>query len=274
MSNHPDQNPEKQSKKKGGIEELGGILIPMLVLSLVFGKFLGGITLLGAVAVIGIMSMLDAGFRARLVAVTQQPDKPLQKGMGLAIPALALSGIFGGPILMVALIVILAVLGILYVFGINSPNIPAPETPVPLPTTLPAALPAQAQGEPISALDVRALCRGLPPLQAGQVISTVEHLEFAMAEAESRGNVKAAYDARQALREYLPNTVEAWKAQAEQDQHLAELDRALLEVRAIAGTDDASAQRRAWETQQRFLRSRGGQSDLSLEPLANDLKKR
>ena len=90
-------------------------------------------------------------------------------------------------------------------------------------------------------------------------MAAVEELELAMVEAQRRGNVKAAFDARQALTDYLPGTVEAWKAQRPEDQNVSELNRALEEVRAIAGSSDGSAQRRAWETQQRFLKSRTGE---------------
>jgi hypothetical protein len=95
---------------------------------------------------------------------------------------------------------------------------------------------------------------------AGQVVATVEHLETVAAEAKRSGDTRRVYDAQQGLTDYLPNTVNAWKAQAEDQRDLSELEWALTQVREIAGTDDADGEagRRAWETQQRFLASRKG----------------
>lgn len=270
-----DTRQERRRRWKTPAEAHGAVLIGMLAVSLIFGNAFVAATLLGVVAVFAVLSALNSTFKARFTQFSQTPSA--LSGSSMLVGALALAGIFGNPLLM-TLVILLAGLAVLFLAISSSPAAPHVTTPpipnfVPVPAAVAPALPAQAQGEKISELDVRALCRGLPPMQAGQVMTTVEELELAVAEAQRRGNVKAAFDARQALTDYLPGTVEAWKAQAQQDRRLEELDQALNEVRAIAGTSDGSAQRRAWETQQRFLRSRGPQGESTLTGETDELKK-
>lgn len=255
-------------------EAHGAMLIGMLAIAFVFGNGnpIAAITLVVVTALFAVLSAINSTFGARLKQFSQTPTA--LSGSTMLVGALALTGVFGNAFLM-ALVILLAGLAIVFLAATSAaqtseaassatPFIPdiRPADPTP------AALPAQAQGETISPLDVRELCRGLPPMQAGQVMNAVDYLEVAVTEAEKRGNSRAAYDARQALTDYLPSTVQAWKAQRPEDQDVSELDRALDEVRAIAGTTDGSAQRRAWETQQRFLKSRGPQetTSTSLEP--------
>ena len=275
MNDLNDTNSRKESRRRRRAQQqaastagLGALMIPLLALSFVFGKTLAPLTLLLVVAAYMIAAFLNPEIRARLTGFTRT-GTPYAL-MALSIPMLALSGVFGGPFMMTVVILLVGVLG--FMLALNSepqpvsPDWTQTDSPAAQPQSAAPALPVQAQGEKISELDVRALCRGLPPMQAGQIMSAVEELELAMVEAERQGNMKAAFDTRQALTNYLPGTVEAWKAQRPEDQDITELNRALEDVRAIAGSLDGSAQRRAWETQQRFLKSRGPQGE-SLEAM-------
>ena len=137
-----------------------------------------------------------------------------------------------------------------------------PESIVPVRRTR-DGLPAIAIGRGDGAVDIRSVNATDVRFAAGDVFVTVEHLEQAAARAEAHGQTRAAFDARQSLHDYLPSTVEAWKAQDSADRRAEELAQALAEVRAIADSEDArAAQRRAWETQQRFLRSRSPDAAL------------
>ena len=255
MNDTPLTTVQQRKKLKRPAEAIGGLLIGMTAISLIFGNAFVAFTLFAVVAAFFVLAGMSGDFRGRLQAFLQ--SREARSGLGLVVGALALVGIFGNAFLM-TVVILLAGLAILLLS--RGRQVPLHEMPqwndAANPHPAPQALPTEAQGEKISELDVRALCRGLPPMQAGQVMAAVEELELAMVEAERRGNVKAAFDARQALTDYLPGTVEAWKAQRPEDQNVSELNRALEEVRAIAGSSDGSAQRRAWETQQRFLRSR------------------
>lgn len=257
---HHRRQARRQAAAQAG---LGGLLIPVAAVTAIFGETLGLLTLLGVAAAYLLLAASNPVIRSKLLDFSRTTTP--HASLGVCIPILVLSGIFGGPIVVAVAILVVGLAGFLMAMNSGGPSAPIPAPTESLAQTAPPALPAQAQGEKIEPLDVRALCRGLPPMQAGQVVKAVEELELAMAEAERRGNVKAAFDARQALNDYLPGTVEAWKAQRPEDQDMAELERALEEVRAIAGTTDGSAQRRAWETQQRFLKARAPQEGLPLE---------
>lgn len=243
---------------------VGGLLVGALVISLIFGTPVVGFVLLLAAASVAFAGATNLETRRRLTAFFG--SEAVVASGGMAVGALVLSGIFGTPLLMIAVIVILTAL--VFLLGVFAPTLPgspqvrAAEPPTPEQTPLPA-LPAQAQGEAALPIDLRALCRGLPPALAGDVFVTVEHLEQAAARAEAHGQTRAAFDARQSLHDYLPSTVEAWKAQDSADRRAEELAQALAEVRAIADSEDArAAQRLAWETQQRFLRSRSPDAAL------------
>ena len=78
----------------------------------------------------------------------------------------------------------------------------------------------------------------------------------------SQGDTRRAFDARQGLSEYLPETVRAWKAQQGDERDPDELAQALTLIQRLVGSDTSSKEslRRTWETQQRFLKARTGQS--------------
>ena len=256
----------KRPQRPGEVwSAVGGLLVGALVISLIFGNSSVGFVLLLASASVLTVGAAHPEARRRLTAFFS--SKVVQESGGLAVGALVLAGIFGNEFLMVAVILILTAL--VFALGVFAPTPPggapvrATEPPAePEPAPVPA-LPAQAQGEAVSPIDIRALCRGLPPALAGDVFVTVEHLEQAALRAEASGQARAAFDARQSLRDYLPNTVEAWKAQDHADRRAEELAQALAEVRAIADSGDTrAAQRRSWETQQRFLRSRSPDAPL------------
>lgn len=216
--------------------------------------------LLALVAVFAAAYLVLPGARHGLSALLPTPG--LRRAAGLVVPVFVLAGIFGNPLLMVLVLVIAALLLAAVVFGFQ-PAAPTPQEGMEAdlkPAAVPA-LPAQSSGETVSEIDLRALCRGLPPAVAGQVFATVEHLETVAAEAKRSGDTRRSYDARQGLTDYLPNTVNAWRAQAEDRRDLDELTRALEQVREIAGADDSGGEagQRAWETQQRFLASRRGE---------------
>ncbi|WP_189012401.1 hypothetical protein, partial [Deinococcus malanensis] len=126
----------------------------------------------------------------------------------------------------------------------------------------PAALPAQASAEMLPSLDVRELCRGLPPTLAGEVLATVDQLEAVAVQARASNDTRRAFDARQGLSDYLPETVRAWKAQRDDERDPNELARALTQILRVAGSETSSRDSvlRAWETQQRFLEARTGKN--------------
>ena len=252
----------RAKRRDDPLSALGSTLIALLVTGLIFGEALVGFALLVLVAVFAAVYLVSPAAQRGLTALLPTPG--FKSAAGLVIPVFVLAGIFGTPLLMVLVLVTAALMLAAAMFGAR----PAAAVPdvgaeaVTPPAAVPA-LPAQSSGETISEIDIRALCRGLPPAVAGQVFATVEHLELVAAEAKKSGDTRRSYDARQGLTDYLPNTVYAWKAQAEDQRDLGELTRALEQVREIAGVDDAGGEagRRAWETQQRFLASRKGEKD-------------
>lgn len=249
-------------RRKGAQGGLLALMIPVFVLSLVFsrGEPLPGLAVLLLVGLALALLFGNARTGANLRAVFARPETA--GVVSLLIPAVAVSGVFGGPALMLAVLT-LAFAGLLlaafrgvaliHEAGLPpAPAIPAPSQPVP------AALPAQPSAEVLPQLDVRELCRGLPAALAGEVLSTVDHLETVAVQAREGGDTRRAFDARQSLSDYLPGTVQAWKAQPEDERDPAELGRALGQIRRIAGSDTSSREsaRRAWDTQQRFLEAR------------------
>lgn len=255
-----------RGRRRRGVQGGGllALMIPVFVLSLVFsrGEPLPGLAVLLLVALALALLFGNARTGANLRAVFARPETA--GVVSLLIPAVAVSGVFGGPALMLA-VLSLAFVGLLLAALrgaalLHEAGLP-PASPVPAaPPPAPAALPAQPSAEVLPPLDVRELCRGLPPALAGEVLATVDHLEGVAVQARQDGDVRRSFDARQGLGEYLPETVRAWKAQREDERDPAELARALARIQQVAGSDTSSSRsaRRAWETQQRFLESRAG----------------
>ncbi len=241
---------------------LGGTLIALFAIGLIFseGNVLVGLSLLGLVALLTTLYFISAQAQRGLTTLLTLPG--FKRTFRLIIPVFAVAAIFteGNPLLLILVLVVAALALAAAMLTVRTGLSSAPDMQEAKQAAAAPALPAQASGETISEIDIRALCRGLPPAVAGQVFATVEHLETAAAEAGKNGDTRRSYDARQGLTDYLPNTVNAWKAQAEDQRDLDELTRALEQVRQIAGAGDSGGEagRRAWETQQRFLASRKG----------------
>lgn len=239
----------------------GGTLIALFVTGLIFGNALVGFTLLGLAALIAaayfLLPQAQQGFSI-LTTVSS-----FKRAVALVIPVFVLAGIFGNPMLMIVVLILAALALTAATFSVRSVLANFPEMKAEQGMESLSALPAQPSGNTLSETDIRALCRGLPPAVAGQIFATVEHLETVAAEAKRSGDTRRSYDAQQGLKDYLPTTIDAWKAQAEDQRDLGELTRALEQVYEIAGTQDSGGEagRRAWETQQRFLDSRRGRKD-------------
>ncbi|MBB5233228.1 hypothetical protein [Deinococcus budaensis] len=268
----PDPSPPalapsaRRSRRRRKEAQLGlfALVIPIFVLSLVFsrGEPLPALAVLLLVALTLALLFGHPRTGANLRAVFARPEAAAV--LALLIPAVAVGGVFGGPWLMLA-VLSLAFVGVgLAAFRgaalIHEAGLPAAPSIPTVPQPTPAALPAQPSAEVLPQLDVRELCRGLPSALAGEVLSTVDHLETVAVQAREGGDPRRAFDARQGLGDYLPGTVQAWKAQPEDERDPAELERALGQIRRIAGPDTSSREsaRRAWETQQRFLEARTG----------------
>lgn len=243
---------------------LGGIFVPILAISLIFGNSFVGMAAVMLGLLTGLLYLMPPT-QERLMALLS--DIQARKGIATLIPILAVAGIFGTSFLMVLVLVAAGIALLAATLAYRLSGVTSWETS-PVTTSIPAApasvpaLPAQASGEPVGEIDIRALCRGLPASVSGQVIATVEHLELVAAQARQSGDSRRAYDAQHGLHDYLPNAVNAWKAQPEHQQDVGELERALAQVREIAGPDDVDgeASRKAWEIQQRFLQERAGKN--------------
>ncbi len=255
----------RAQRRNDPLSMLGGTLIALFAIGLIFseGNVMVGLTLLGLVALLTTLYFVSAQAQRGMTTLLTLPG--FKRTFRLIIPVFAVAGIFteGNPLLMILVLVVAALVLAAAMLTVRTgsssvPDVEEMKQPVAVP-----ALPAQSSGETISEIDIRALCRGLPPAVAGQVFATVEHLETAAAEARRSGDTRRSYDARQGLTDYLPNTVNAWKAQPEDGRHLDELTRALEQVREIAGAGDSGGEngRRAWETQQRFLAARKGEKE-------------
>ena len=243
---------------------LFGLLTPVLVAALLFGEGLVGYGVLALAALTALLLYGNARTGTNLRSALSREDA--QRTAALVVPAMFLTGIFGGPGMMLAVLVLAGVgLVLAATRGAALPTSPSARTVLnsePEPT--PAALPTNVPGEVIPPLDIRALCHDLPPALAGEVLATVEHLEKVTVSARQDGDPRRAFDADQGLHDYLPNTVNAWKAQPEAQRDPAELERALTQIRGIAGPDAAQgeAARQTWETQKRFLEARAGTGEL------------
>ncbi|MDV6375116.1 hypothetical protein [Deinococcus arenicola] len=257
----------RAGRRNDPLSMLGGTLIALFAIGLIFseGSAAVGFTLLGLVALLTGLYFVSAQAQRGMTTLLTLPG--FRRTFRLIIPVFAVAGIFTeGNIALMILVLVVAALALaaamLTVRTGPAAAFQQVEIPDPTPAAAPA-LPAHSSGETISEIDIRALCRGLPPAVAGQVFATVDHLETVAAEARKSGDTRRSYDAQQGLKDYLPNTINAWKAQAEGERDLGELERALTQVREIAGTDDVGGEagRRAWETQQRFLASRRGEKD-------------
>lgn len=265
----PESSPTLPSASRRGRPQrkttsvgLLALFIPIFVLSLVFsrGEPLPGMAVVLLLALALSLRFGNARTGANLRAVFARPETT--GVVSLLIPAMAISGIFGGPVLMLAVLA-LAFTGLLLAAfrggALVQESMPAslrpsaPHTP---------ALPAQPSAELMPALDLRELCRGLPPVLAGEVLATVDRLEAVALQAGEQGDTRRAFDARQGLSEYLPETVRAWKAQQGDERDPDELAQALTLIQRLVGSDTSSKEslRRTWETQQRFLKARTGQS--------------
>lgn len=245
--------------------ELGllALVIPIFVLSLVFsrGEPLPGMAVVLLLALAVGLRFGNARTGANLRTVFARPETA--GAVSLLIYAVAVSGVFGGPVQMLAVLA-LAFAGLLLAAfrGVTLVQ-EVTETPLtPSAQFTPAALPAQPSAEVLPSLDVRDLCRGLPPTLAGEVLATVDQLEAVAVQARGSGDTRRAFDARQGLSEYLPETVSAWKAQRDDERDPDELARALTQILRVAGSGTSSSDsvRRAWETQQRFLEARTGKA--------------
>jgi len=257
----------RQRGRKPPVEALFGLLIPMFVLSLVFGRGepLPGMAVLLLAALAAFLLRGNARTGTNLRAALSQREA--QGVAALLIPAMAISGVFGGPVMM-CMVVGLAMLGLLLVAGQGGAGGDAtPQEQDLAGRNVSPSLPVQTGAEVLPSLDVRDLCRGLPPTLAGEVLVTVEHLETVQVQARQEGQTRRTFDAEQSLRSYLPETVRAWKAQSPDRRDPTELERALEQIRRIPGADEQGGEtaRRAWETQRRFLESRAEKPKLELE---------
>ncbi|GGO23837.1 hypothetical protein [Deinococcus humi] len=261
----PQRRAERQARRRDDpLSLLGGTLIALLAIGLIFseGSALVGVTLLGLVALLAALYFSSVQAQRGMATLLTLPG--FKRGVQLIIPVFAVTSIFTeGNVLLMVFVLVVAALGLAAAMLTVRTGTADARQVKEQDIQPPVALPAQSSGETFSEIDLRALCRGLPPAVAGQVFATVEHLETVAAEAKRNGDTRRSYDARQGLTDYLPNTVNAWKAQAEDQRDLGELTRALEQVREIAGAEDSGGEagRRAWETQQRFLAARKGEKD-------------
>lgn len=234
----------------------GGISIPLFILGLIFGKnelLIGSSVLLLLMLVIGLYFSRFAPARALLNDLIQSSNK---NNVGLIIPLLVVAGIFGGDLLMLLILGLAALMlfaGVIYYA--HAPQLEPKNAELPI-VSLDKALPATSNGEVMPELNVRELCRGLPPSLSGQVMLTLEHLETVATTAEAHHDTRRAFNAKQGIQDYLPNTVQAWKDQPESQRHTEELEQALRQIRDIAGENNDKAAKMTWETQQRFLSSK------------------
>lgn len=245
---------DEQGKNHAPLAFLSGLFIPVLVLSLIFGSSLVG----AAALMLGVLAVVLTTLpNTRQNLSTALSGRATRQSAGLIIPILAVVGIFGSDQLMVVVLA-MAVVALL-VMALNSRQESTKTVQADLLSLSEVpALPDQASGEMISTIDIRALCRGLPASVSGEVMSTVDHLELVASQAGQSGDTRRAYSARQGLSDYLPNTVNTWKELPENERNPAELQRALQQIRDIAGENEQNADttRKAWEIQQRFLDSR------------------
>ncbi|MFC6590940.1 hypothetical protein ACFP81_02110 [Deinococcus lacus] len=182
--------------------------------------------------------------------------KELAAAYGFLGPAVILAGIFadGHPAVMLAVLGVFALgTALVALRGVAaSGTLPAESLTVQPVPAAPAPLPQTSAGE-LPMPDVRQLCQGLPPVLAGEVLQTLDSLEAAAQRARSGGDARQQFESEQALSEYLPQTVTAWKRQGEAGRRPEELSKALAQIRAIAEGDGGGYGGQDWEVQRRFL---------------------
>ncbi|WP_139806952.1 hypothetical protein [Deinococcus hopiensis] len=149
----------------------------------------------------------DPRTAAKLPAALESKEAP--RVAALLVPAVAISGVFGGSAGM-CLVPGLAALALLLVaFQGPAGRIEVPDLAAALPPQdAPHPLPAGTDAEVLPSLDVRHLCRGLPSALAGEVLVTAEDLEAGGrgGGAPGGGHARRAFDAGQSLRHHLPET--------------------------------------------------------------------
>lgn len=264
-------HPERRPRSVPGL--LLRVWVLMLVATLLFGQ---GEPLPVAVALgLGLLAAALLWHPRSGARLRRSLDGPkARRAVWMLVPAMLVSGMlglfgtfFGGLAGILAMLVVLVLAAAALVLAAGSgPGIAAGRAPEAARPTKVPALPASAPGEPL-ALDIRELCRGLPAPLAGEVLATVEHLEMAEARSREDGDARRRYDAERSLRDYLPNTVNAWKGQAPEQRDPQELARALEQIKRIAGADEHGGEgaRHGWETQKRFLDSRSERTSLELK---------
>lgn len=185
--------------RKKPIRALFALFIPVFVLSLVFGRGepLPGIAVLLLVGLAAFLLLGNARTGANLRAVLSQQEA--QGVAALLVPAMAISGVFGGPVMM-CMVVGLAALGLLLA-GWHGPTGQgtSPQEQEPVGLNVSPSLPVHTGAEVLPSLDVRELCRGLPSALAGEVLVTVEHLETTEMKARQEGQARRTFDAGQSL---------------------------------------------------------------------------
>lgn len=247
-----------QKRRKNAPEFLFGLWLSSLIAALIFGTQTAAI---GVMVLGGLLAFLLFGHptTARNLRAVFQHKEAISAASFL-VPAMFLSGIFADkPTIIMLVTVAVFALGLLgaairgeALLSLDSEPLPTPEkAPQSTPPIVP--LPQAASGTtPMP--DLRELCRGLPAALSGEVMQTVEQLEEAAAQAKRSGDTRRSFDAEQALHDYLPQTVTAWKNQAAESRNPDELLSALAQIRTIAnGSGGSEHARQEWEIQQRFL---------------------
>lgn len=254
----PDDLEIKVKRRKNVPELMFGAWFASLVAALIFSKAAAavGVLLFGALLAYLLFGNVKTAHNLRRV----MGHREARSVVGWMAPTMFLTTIFsngnvGVVLLAVAVFAFLTVLAALRgetLFQYDAPSEvpPQPEARVPLPQV--------ATGEQVNPIDVRDLCRELPAALAGEVIHTVEHLERAAEQARSGGDTRRIFHAQQALTDYLPQTVQAWKRQSSESRDPAELADALAQIRDIAQPSALQSEQaqREWEVQQRFLLSK------------------
>lgn len=258
----PEQAEVSVKRRKNGPELLFGAWFASLVATLIFSTTVAsvGVLLFGALLAYLLFGNATTAYNLRRVLGHREASAVI-KWMA---PVLFLITMFSeGSLLTLLALAVFAFLTVLAALRgetlFHHDGSVLPGAPQPAPAVAP--LPQTATGESVSPLDVRELCRELPAALAGEVMHTVEHLEKAAQQARIGQDARRSFQAEQALSEYLPQTVRAWKGQASETRHPGELADALAQIRDIAepGAQQSEQARRDWEVQQRFLLSKAAE---------------